>query len=121
MALLELIFLIISCIVAYFVGSISPSIAISKAKGVDITTKGSGNAGSTNTLRVLGPKVGLSVFLLDFIKGFVVVFVAHLLFGDLTSYFAGIFVILGHIFSIYHHFKAGKGVATGIGVLFAVN
>lgn len=118
--LMNLLFLILSCVVAYFIGSISPSIIISRAKGIDIKQNGSGNAGTTNSIRVLGKKFGAIIFLLDFVKGFLVVFIVGVLFGSLTSYFAGIFVILGHVFSIFHHFKAGKGVATGIGVLFAV-
>ena len=108
-------------IFAYLIGSLSPAILISKIKGKNIMKEGSGNAGATNAVRVLGIKLGLCVFALDFIKGFFVTFVISLIFGNIASYICAVAVIIGHIYSVFHKFKAGKGVAPSIGVIFAVN
>lgn len=121
MDLVQIITNICVVIAAYLIGSLSPSILIAKLKGVEITKEGSGNAGATNSLRVLGKKLGFCVFLLDFLKGFVVVLLAGLFFGEFASYCASIAVVVGHIFSIYHKFRAGKGVSTSVGTIFAIN
>lgn len=121
MDILEIVIDICVVIAAYLIGSLSPSILIAKLKGIEITKEGSGNAGATNSLRVLGKKLGICVFLLDFIKGFVVVLLAGIFFGEFASYCASIAVVLGHIFSLYHKFRAGKGVSTSIGSIFAIN
>lgn len=117
----ELIINIVIAVLAYLIGSLSPSIFISKLKGKDILKEGSGNAGATNAVRVLGPKLGLCVFSLDFIKGFLVTFLSLTLIGNSAAYVASVAVIAGHIFSVFHKFHAGKGVAPSIGVIFAVN
>lgn len=116
-------FLIYICVgvVAYFIGSLSPAILISKIKGKNIMKEGSGNAGATNAVRVLGWSLGLCVFGLDLLKGFLTTFLVWIIFGTFCSYIAGIGVIVGHIFSVFHKFKAGKGVAPSIGVAFAVD
>ena len=108
-------------VVAYLIGSLSPAILISKIKGKNIMKEGSGNAGATNAVRVLGWGLGICVFGLDLLKGFLTTFLAWILFGAFCSYIAAIGVILGHIFSVFHKFKAGKGVAPSIGAVFAVD
>lgn len=116
------IFIYISIvIIAYLIGSISPAIQISKFKNVDIMKEGSGNAGATNVVRVLGLKFGLCVFIIDFLKGFLVTFIVLLIFGMTASYIASVTVVIGHIFSVFHKFRAGKGVAPSIGAVFAVD
>lgn len=111
----------LTTIIAYALGSISPSIIMGKLAGIDIKKEGSGNAGATNTLRVLGKKAAIITLLIDISKGVIAVYLAGCLFGALHSYIACIFVILGHIFPIWYNFKGGKGVAVSFGALLAVN
>ncbi|PIW69817.1 MAG: acyl-phosphate glycerol 3-phosphate acyltransferase [Ignavibacteriales bacterium CG12_big_fil_rev_8_21_14_0_65_30_8] len=119
-------------IISYLLGSIPNSIIISKmAKGIDIREHGSGNAGGTNVIRVLGFKLGLTVIFLDALKGaLAVVVVARLFVGtmpfnnatpfdDLTviQIIAGGAAVIGHIWTIFAGFKGGKGIATAMGML----
>lgn len=111
---------IILIIVAYLLGSISPSIIQGKLKGIDIKKEGSGNAGSTNTLRVLGKKAALITLAVDILKGFIAVKLGA--FGGMTcAYLCAIAAFLGHIYPCYYGFKGGKGVATAAGVVLAIN
>ena len=112
------IFIII--LISYFIGSISPSYIFGKIYKMDIRKKGSGNAGTTNTLRVLGKKVALAVFLIDFFKGFLLVFFVRRYFTMEYALIAGVFVVLGHIYTVFLGFKGGKGVATTFGVLYCL-
>lgn len=109
------------CVAAYLIGSLSPSILITRLNGVDIRKEGSKNAGSTNVLRVMGAKFGLIVFALDVTKGALVTLVPMLIFGSITGYVASVGVVVGHIFSCFHKFKAGKGVAPAVGVALVVD
>lgn len=111
----------IGVIIAYFVGNFATSYLISKWIGkIDIRKHGSGNAGATNVLRVLGLKAALFTFLGDALKGMAVVLLAKY-FGDIQLALAcGIAVILGHNFPILLKFKGGKGVATSMGVFFMI-
>lgn len=104
-------------IMSYLIGNISPSVIIGrKFKNIDIRQHGSGNAGTTNAMRILGKKAGILVFLLDFVKG-VIPTVIGLCFGGLEfGFICGISAIVGHIFPILLKFKGGKGVATSFGV-----
>ena len=111
---------IISIILAYLLGSISTSYLVGKAvRGVDIRDYGSGNAGATNTLRVLGWKMALVVLAGDIIKGVLAIAFASMVTSNSHIYmaFAGLFAILGHNWPIFFQFRGGKGVATTIGVL----
>jgi len=115
---------------AYFIGSIPTSIWISrKFYKIDIRDYGSGNAGATNTFRVLGVKAGIIVFIVDILKGFVAVNLIHF-----TNYYIpdsgtytniqlllGISAMIGHIFPVYVGFRGGKGVATLFGVICAIS
>lgn len=122
-------------ILSYLVGSIPNSIIVSKlTRGIDIRNYGSGNAGGTNVMRVLGWKQGLFVILLDALKGVVaVVFIARLHYGNipfnnatpfddftLVQIIAGIAAVIGHIWTIFAGFKGGKGIATALGMLIMV-
>ena len=117
-------------VLSYLVGSIPTSIIMSKAvKGIDIRNYGSGNAGGTNVMRVLGWKHGLFVILLDALKGVLAVVVVARLhqgsipfenatpFDDFTlvQIIAGIAAVIGHIWTIFAGFKGGKGIATALG------
>jgi len=130
------LFVVLSGIVSYLIGSINLSILMSKLMGKgDIREQGSKNAGTTNTLRVLGKGPALVVFVWDVLKGAIAVFVARWIAGlvapDLTVllnnyiYVFGVLisslaVILGHNYPIYFGFKGGKGVATSLGVILAI-
>ena len=116
----------ITVAIGYFVGSISFAVLISKTRGVDIFTVGSGNPGATNVLRVLGGISGFGCFLLDAAKG-----VAAVLIGVGIAHQSGLNpqamgiagllgAIFGHSFSIFLKFRGGKGVATTVGGLFAL-
>ncbi|MBM7094669.1 MULTISPECIES: glycerol-3-phosphate 1-O-acyltransferase PlsY [Alteribacter] len=113
-------YFIISVIVAYLLGSISFSVIIArKIMQVDIRQHGSGNAGATNTLRVLGVGPAIVVLLLDCLKGIIAVLGAlYFTGGDaFIASAAGLAAIAGHNWPVYYGFRGGKGVATTIGVL----
>lgn len=121
---------IIIIIVAYLLGSIPTSVWISRSfYHIDIREHGSGNAGATNTFRVLGVKAGLVVFAVDILKGFAAVNLIHFTnyyIPDGSNYIniqllLGIAAMLGHIFPVYVGFKGGKGVATLFGVICAIS
>ena len=119
--------------VSYIIGSIPTSLMAGKMlKGIDIRKFGSGNAGGTNAFRVLGWKAGLTVTLIDIIKGViaavsVVAFFRHHpidVFPDLNDValrlLAGISAVIGHVFTLFAGFKGGKGVSTAAGMLIGI-
>lgn len=110
---------IIAVIISYLLGSISFSYIFTKLiKKVDIREHGSGNAGATNTLRVLGVGPAITVLILDILKGVVAVILALTLTdNELVHALSALFVIVGHNWPIFHGFRGGKGVATTIGAL----
>ena len=118
---------IISSIVAYLLGSVNTAIILSALKGKDIRKEGSGNAGATNTLRVMGKKAAALVALFDGLKGVVAVLIARLVCSLLGEgapdayYFSALFVMLGHVYPLYFSFKGGKGVMTTIAVIFMLD
>lgn len=118
-------------VISYLLGSISPSIILSRLiKGVDIRTYGSGNAGMTNAIRFLGGKWGTVVALFDFAKGFCAAMVIgswlmpppELLVIDpiAVRILAGIAAVAGHIWTVFFGFKGGKGVLTVAGAVTGV-
>ncbi len=116
-------------VIAYLIGSIPTAIWLSKAYfGIDIREYGSGNAGATNTFRVLGPKWGSIVMLIDILKGVVATSLYVLLpyyltdEWDRTNFMVGLGLaaVLGHIFPIWADFRGGKGVATLFGMIIAI-
>jgi glycerol-3-phosphate acyltransferase PlsY len=108
---------------AYLLGSIPVGFLVARIfYHTDIRQTGSGNIGATNALRQFGTKVGVSVLLLDMLKGILAVVIARNVFGyahPLVS-LCGLLAILGHIFSIWLKFRGGKGVATAAGVFVAL-
>jgi acyl phosphate:glycerol-3-phosphate acyltransferase len=108
----------------YLLGSIPSGYLAGRLRGIDIRTRGSGNLGATNVVRVLGWGLGIAVLLLDVAKGFGAV----ALLPHLTPYAAsdwlrvgiGLAAVLGHTFTCFLRFKGGKGVATTYGVLLAL-
>ena len=119
------IFLII--LASYIAGSIPSAVWIGKlAKGIDVREHGSKNAGATNTMRVLGVKIGIPVLLIDVFKGFAAVKLAFFsgFSGDAfvsLQIGLGAVAVLGHVFPVFAGFRGGKGVATIVGVLLALH
>ena len=113
--------LVILVVIAYFLGNISPSILLGKAMGVDIKKEGSGNAGTTNALRVLGKKAAVITLVIDVAKGVIAVLLGLYAGSATISYCCAIAVFCGHIWPCLYNFKGGKGVATAFGALLAVN
>lgn len=110
---------ILAIILSYFIGSISFSVLYGKLiKGVDVRNHGSGNAGATNTLRVLGIGPAITVLILDLLKGMGAVFLARAVSDVIWVEVAcGVMAIVGHNWPVWFKFKGGKGIATAIGVL----
>ena len=122
--------------ISYLLGSTPSAIWVGKAlKGIDVREHGSGNAGTTNTFRVLGVPFGVTVFVLDFMKGFVSSFwisgLAFFLFSgplappnwDVEAFLSiscGMAAVFGHMFPVFAGFKGGKGAATACGMLFGI-
>lgn len=109
----------VAIVISYLVGSITFSIVIAKLfKGIDIRNHGSGNAGATNTLRVLGIGPAIAVLALDLLKGMGGVWLARAVSDlDWLPVACGLAAIVGHNWPIWFKFKGGKGIATAIGVL----
>ena len=115
--------------IAYLIGSIPSAVWIGKAMcGIDVREYGSGNAGATNTFRVLGKKAGIPVLIVDIAKGYFALQLAQLIGNYLpgTQQYVnfklalGIAALLGHIFPVFAGFRGGKGVATLLGILIGV-
>ncbi|MDD5823842.1 MAG: glycerol-3-phosphate 1-O-acyltransferase PlsY [Firmicutes bacterium] len=113
--------LIIIGLIAYLMGCVSPSIILGNIAGVNIKKEGSGNAGTTNTLRVLGAKPAIIVLVVDILKGFIAVKIGSGIAGEMGSIVAFLCVVVGHVFPVFYKFKGGKGVATCLGAAFAVD
>lgn len=120
---------IVSLLIGYLLGSINPSILFSRAKGQDIRTMGSGNAGLTNTLRSYGKTAALFVLICDIAKAAVAICVTILfvkLIGQkdsvrLFEILAAAGVILGHNYPVYFGFKGGKGILVSITAIMILN
>ena len=113
--------LIVFVAFSYLLGSIPFGKLVGLKYGVDIQKKGSGNIGFTNTLRTLGWKPGVLVLFLDVIKGFIPIKLALQFLPLNQALVIGLITILAHIFPVWLKFKGGKGVATGLGILLAIN
>lgn len=115
-------------VLAYLIGSIPTAVWVSKnIYGIDIREHGSGNAGATNTFRILGSKAGSAVMLVDMLKGFMAVKLSLLSPYPWTSepfvnlqIFLGLAAVLGHIFPIWAEFRGGKGIATLFGMILGI-
>jgi glycerol-3-phosphate acyltransferase PlsY len=127
---MSLVYLLLTLILSYLLGSIATAVWTGKLfHGIDVREHGSGNAGATNVIRVLGWKTGIPVLMIDVLKGWVAAMLP--LFFNLagagtallTNYqiLAGLAVVIGHIFPVFAGFRGGKGVATIFGVLLAIH
>ena len=113
---------LLTLLIGYLLGSISTGVLLSRfVAHTDIRKQGSGNAGTTNMLRVMGKKFALLTLAGDMLKGIVAVLIGSLLVGGKTGQILGAFgAILGHNFPVFFGFKGGKGIATSFGCLLIV-
>lgn len=129
-----IIIMILPAIIGYLLGSLNSSIIVGKFYGVDIRKQGSGNAGTTNALRVLGKKAALFVLIGDLLKGILAYLAGYYLFKSIITPFTGYplvnevggmiggtAAIIGHILPVFFGFKGGKGVLTTLAVLFMID
>ncbi|MCM8901125.1 glycerol-3-phosphate 1-O-acyltransferase PlsY [Caldicoprobacter algeriensis] len=113
--------LFIAVLAGYLLGSIPPSFLAGKiARNIDIRQYGSGNAGATNVLRVLGVKAGIAVFLADILKGVLATLIGRWMAGEIGAVLAGFAAIVGHNWPVFLNFRGGKGIATSFGVLLVL-
>lgn len=121
--------IIIALLSSYILGSVPTSVWIGKIfYGIDVREHGSGNAGTTNTIRILGYKAGIPVFIIDVLKGWFAIFLTKLVFGsfpnvvmpDYMLLLSAAMAVIGHIFPIFAKFRGGKGVATLLGIGFGL-
>lgn len=124
------LYIILGAFIAYLMGSFITAIWYGKQyHNIDIRTCGSGNAGATNTFRVLGKRAGTIVMLIDIFKGWLATSLAILLVRydiidpiqlDVYKLIYGLAAVTGHIFPIFERFKGGKGIATLLGMVFSI-
>ncbi|MDR0418724.1 MAG: glycerol-3-phosphate 1-O-acyltransferase PlsY [Prevotellaceae bacterium] len=129
MSVVSIVIMVCCGIVAYLLGSIPTAVWVGKRfHGIDVREHGSGNAGTTNVLRVLGTRAALPVLLIDVLKGFLAVLLAYLIpdvergtetFG-IIKIGCGLLAVVGHMYPIFAGFKGGKGVATMLGIAMAI-
>lgn len=122
--------LLLSLLLGYMLGSIPTAVWLGKwFFGKDVREFGSKNAGATNTYRVLGKNAALAVLLIDVLKGFAAVSLVPSLYqttsfglyGTLLMILSGIAAVTGHVYPVFAQFKGGKGVATALGMVLALN
>ena len=109
-------------VAGYLLGSLSFSIIISCLfLGRDIRKHGSGNAGATNMTRVFGWVAGVATLAFDVLKALAAMLIGRRLLGDAGVCLGGVAAMLGHCFPLFHHFKGGKGIATGAAIGFMID
>jgi glycerol-3-phosphate acyltransferase PlsY len=124
--------LLAKALLAYLLGSVIGSLVVGRFRGVDIRTMGSGNAGATNALRTQGKAVGLTVLVIDVLKGWIATGVlapavlpvlgsAPAALGAWCVPLCGAAVLLGHVYPVWFGFRGGKGVATLLGALLGIS
>jgi len=121
---------ILALVLAYLIGSIPTAVWIGQLfYKIDVREYGSGNAGATNTFRVLGKKAGIPVLLFDVVKGVIAVLLAYVFSTELpeSARFVnfqlalGVSAVIGHVFPVYVGFRGGKGIATLLGIMIAIH
>ncbi len=113
---MDAILAIVAIAGAYLIGAVPWGLVLGKLKGIDPRQHGSGGTGATNTLRLLGWRVAVLVFVLDFLKGLLPVVLVRALDGpDWLSASVAVATVVGHCWSVFIGFKGGKGMATGGG------
>ena len=113
---------ILAGIIGYLLGNISSGVLISKGFGIrDIRRHGSGNSGTTNVLRTLGWLPSVLTLICDCLKGFVACVIGRALGGDPGMLIGGFCAVLGHDYPVFFGFKGGKGIATSLALIIAIN
>lgn len=114
--------IVFSVIIGYLLGSINTSLVVGKFYGIDVRKHGSGNAGTTNTLRTLGKKAAIFVLVGDALKGVLACLIGRYLTGDINGVVgAGAAAVVGHNWPIFFGFKGGKGVLTSAAVILMID
>lgn len=115
-------------LIGYLLGGVQSAILVGRFRGIDIRAHGSGNAGTTNTIRVLGKKLGALVLIIDILKAVLAIALSKWIFGAthpnemiLIALYSGIGAILGHSYPLFFGFKGGKGIATTAGTLIGID
>ena len=117
-------------LITYLVGSINFGLILGYIQGLDLRSQGSGNAGATNALRILGTRSGIFVFLGDALKGYIALYLSEsilvqagfLLFSPSDYLFLSlIFALIGHCYPIWFNFNGGKGAATALGAFLFID
>ena len=117
-------------LITYLVGSINFGLILGYIKGLDLRSQGSGNAGATNALRILGTRSGIFVFIGDALKGYLALYVCNLILFQQESllfsssdylFLALIFSLIGHCYPIWFNFRGGKGAATALGAFLFID
>jgi acyl-phosphate glycerol 3-phosphate acyltransferase len=108
---------VLAIILSYFIGNISPAILIGRMMGIDIRNQGSGNAGTTNVLRVLGKKAAAATLVIDIGKGVATVLIGQYIGGKELAMACGMAAMIGHIWPLTFGFRGGKGIATAFGII----
>ncbi|HEX2747104.1 MAG TPA: glycerol-3-phosphate 1-O-acyltransferase PlsY [Verrucomicrobiales bacterium] len=122
----EAIACLVATLAAYVIGATPFGYFAGRMRGIDIREHGSGNIGATNVFRVLGRRVGIPVFILDMLKGFLPVIITRSVLAergipyDWAEIGAAVGAVLGHNFTFWLHFRGGKGIATSAGGLLAL-
>ncbi|AGL01939.1 glycerol-3-phosphate 1-O-acyltransferase PlsY [Desulfoscipio gibsoniae] len=114
-------YILLAVMISYLIGSIPVGVLVARTKGINIMEHGSGNIGTTNVWRNLGPGYGLFVLALDMAKGVTAVLVGRYFGGVETELLAAFGALCGHSWSVFLRFKGGKIVATGAGVVLAIS
>lgn len=115
---------VVFLLLAYLAGSVPSGYLAGRFAGVDLREKGSGNLGSSNVFRILGPAAAVPVVVVDVLKGFVPVWAFPLYDGTAVAHLPllyGMAAIVGHVWSGFLRFEGGKGIATAAGVLLALS
>lgn len=129
---INILYFILAAALGYLIGSVNLSIILSKGKGKDIREMGSGNAGTTNTLRTMGKGAAAMVLIFDVLKGCLIPLVLILIGNkpwmpiyvstcESMAYIYAFFAVVGHCFPLYYGFKGGKGIATAAGALLVIS
>lgn len=114
---------VLCMVVGYLLGSLSPAALLSKIKKKDLREHGSGNLGTMNTMMNFGKRYAFPVMVIDMLKGFLAVKLAHWIVPavSVAGVLAGGSAVLGHVFPFYMKFKGGKGLAPFGGMILALN
>lgn len=114
---------IFSLLIGYLFGCFQTAYIVGKlVEKIDIRNYGSGNSGTTNAIRVLGWKLGMVTFVVDIVKAVLAIIAVNIIFDSpVAGLYAGIGVIIGHVWPVFLGFKGGKGIASTLGVMLAID